>query len=200
MIRRDHRTCAAREPIGRHALIGLATGALAALLASAGLWASHLGDHNAQALFTTGGTRTLVEGPGRALSRVLGSIIMATMRSNGSILVVTIALAISRRRWVGFFALVVVAFLLTINTFRNNWMDSSIELAIMVGLAWYLLPIGLVACIAGYFGVAIVNTLLLGFNFTGPIGSLAWIPAACLGALTIGAAYTATMGRPSMTR
>lgn len=186
--------------IGRHVLIGLATGALASLLAAAGLWASHLGDHDAHALFTTGGTRTLVEGPGRVLSRVLGSIIMATMRSNGSILVVTMGLAISRRRWVGFVAMGVVAFLLTINSFRNNWVDSSIELAIMVGLAWYLLPIGLVACIAGYFGVAIVNTLLLGFNFTGPIGSLAWIPAAALALLTAGAALSATMGRPAMTR
>lgn len=186
--------------LGRHALIGLAAGALAALLAAASVWASHIGDHAAHALFTIGGTRSLVEGPGRALSRVLGAIILATMRSNGSILVVTICLAISRRRWVGFAALAVVGFLLSINTFRNNWVDSSIELAMIIGLAWYLLPIGLVACIAGYFGVAMVNTLLLGFHFSGPIGSLAWIPAACLGAVTIGAAFTATMGRPSMMR
>ncbi|MBL8762382.1 MAG: serine/threonine protein kinase [Phycisphaerae bacterium] len=186
--------------VGRHVLLGLAVGTALSALTAGVMWATRLSDDAPAPLFTIGGTRSLVEGPGAAVSRVLGSLVSAVMRANGTLLVVSISLLATRKRWLAFLALTVVGALLSIDSFKSRTVDSFVELGLVIVMAWFLLPVGLVACIAAFTAAAVVNTFMIGFAFSGPIASLAWLPAGALALATIASALSATLGKPAMAR
>lgn len=186
--------------VGRHVLIGLSVGTTLAALTAGAMWGAGLSGAEAPALFAVGGTRALIDGPGAAVSRVLGTIIYAVMRSNGALLIVSVALMATRRRWLAFVALACVGALLSFESFQSRTVDSLIELALIVTMAWFMLPIGLVACIAAFTAAGVANAFMVGFDFTGPIGSLAWFPAGFMALATIGGALSATLGKPTIVR